>query len=298
MDYYAKTKQDLLNCKNIKFTVVSSVHDLNIRIASEIADHIKLKNSQDEKTHLILPVGPLDYSYLADVCNKEKISLKNLILFMMDEYVGEDGNIISSNHPLGFFSFMKRNFVDKLDSSLNFNAKNINFPDPHNPELVTKKIEQIGGVDICYGGFGITGHFAFNDPPEPGESMTVEEMGSTRARALTISRESTVQMAMGGTNGNLRILPARAVTLGMYELLMSKKIHLTFMRSWHAGVLRRALFGPITAECPGSLIQNHPKFCVTLTELAAQPPIVDVAQATGEKNRVINGRLLWIEKRK
>ncbi|MFH1905071.1 MAG: glucosamine-6-phosphate isomerase [bacterium] len=283
MNYYAKTKQDLLNCKSVKFTVVSNVHDLNISIAREIADYIKLKNSQDEKTHLILPVGPLDYFYLADVCNKEKISLENLVLFMMDEYVGDNEEIIPHDHPLGFYSFMKRSFVDKLDIDLNFNIQNINFPDPHNPELVTKKIEQIGGVDICYGGFGITGHFAFNDPPEPEETMTVEEMGNTRARVLTISRESTVQMAMGGTNGNLNILPTRAVTLGMHELLMSKKIHLTFMRSWHAGVLRRALFGPVTVECPGSLIQNHPNFCVTLTELAAQPPIVNVAQATGEE---------------
>jgi len=283
MDYYAKTKQDLLNCKNIKFTIVSTVHDLNIRISREIADHIKLRNSQNEKAHLILPVGPLDYSYLADVCNKEKISLENLVLFMMDEYVGDNGNIISHDHPLGFYSFMKRSFVDKLDIDLNFDMQNINFPDPNNPEVITKKIEQIGGVDICYGGFGITGHFAFNDPPEPGERMTIEEMGNTRARVLTISRETTTQMAMGGTNGNLNILPTRAVTLGMYELLMSKKIHLTFMRSWHAGILRRALFGPVTVECPGSLIQNHPNFCVTLTELAAQPPVIDVAQATGEE---------------
>ena len=283
MDYYAKTKQNLLNSENIEFTVVPALYDLNVRIAREIADHIKLKNSQNEKTHLILPVGPLDYSYLADVCNKEKISLKNLVLFMMDEYVGEDGNIIPHDHSLGFYSFMKRSLADKLDIDLNFDMRNINFPDPHNPELVTEKIEEIGGVDICYGGFGITGHFAFNDPPEPGENMTVKEMGNTRARVLTISRESTVQMAMGGTNGNLKILPVRAVTLGMYELLMSKKIHLTFMRSWHAGVLRRALFGPITAECPGSLIQNHPNFCVTLTELAAQPPVTDVAQVTGEE---------------
>ncbi|MBU0478375.1 hypothetical protein KKC91_07400 [bacterium] len=223
MDYYAKTKQDLLNCRNIKFTVVPALHDLNVRIAREIADHIKVKNSQDEKTYLILPVGPLDYLYLADICNKEKISLKNLVLFMMDEYVGDNEEIIPHDHPLGFYSFMKRSFVDKLDIDLNFDVRNINFPDPHDPEVVTKKIEEIGGVDICYGGFGITGHFAFNDPPEHGNTMTVKEMRNTRARVLTISRESTVQMAMGGTNGNLKILPTRAVTLGMYELLMSKK---------------------------------------------------------------------------
>lgn len=74
----------------------------------------------------------------------------------------------------------------------------------------------------------------------------------------------------------------RAVTLGMYELLISKKIHLTFMRAWHAGVLRRALFGPITGRVFGLFLQQHPNVEVTCTELAAQMLVLDVAQATGE----------------
>ena len=33
-----------------------------------------------------------------------------------------------------------------------------------------KYIESRGGVDVCFGGIGINGHIAFNEPPEPGES--------------------------------------------------------------------------------------------------------------------------------
>lgn len=283
MDCYSLSKDDLVNSKRIKFTVVPTLEELNLRIAREISDHIKAKNENKEQSYLILPVGPLTYSCLADICNREKIDLSNLEIFMMDEYVGEDGNIISHDHPLSFFRFMKKGLVDNLDKDLGFDLGKIHFPDPHHPDIVTRKIESIGGVDICYGGFGITGHFAFNDPPEPGVKMSVEQMKNTRAEALTISRESTTQMAMGGTDGNLSIIPRRAVTLGMYELLMSKKIHLTFMRSWHSGVFRRALFGPVTAQCPGSLIQEHSNFEVTLTEMAARPPLLNVTQATGEE---------------
>lgn len=68
----------------------------------------------------------------------------------------------------------------------------------------------------------------------------------------------------------------------MYELSRSKMIHLTFMQSWHAGVLCRALFGPVTGRCPGSLIQNHPNVKVTLTELAAKLPLTNVAQIVAE----------------
>jgi len=99
---------------------------------------------------------------------------------------------------------------------------------------------------------------------------------------VTICPMAMAQMATGGTNGNLEVLPTRAITIGMYEMLKSKKFHLTFMRSWHAGLWRRALLGPVTSEFPGSLLQEHPNCIITMTELAAAPPLVNTAQATGE----------------
>jgi glucosamine-6-phosphate deaminase len=129
---------------------------------------------------------------------------------------------------------------------------------------------------------GLTGHFAFNDPPEPGEPIDDHMVKNSRTRIVTICRESQAQMCMGGTGGNWEIIPARAVTLGLYEILMSKKIHLTFMRSWHAGVLRKALFGPVTGSCPGSFVQTHPHVEVTLTDLAAKVPLIHVAQRIAE----------------
>ncbi|MGH7946185.1 MAG: hypothetical protein ACREF9_14410 [Opitutaceae bacterium] len=177
---------------------------------------------------------------------------------------------------------MQRALVDPLKPKLRPDPVNVRFPDPREPEAATALIESFGGADVCYGGLGITGHFAFNDPPEPDEPVTDDEVRHSRTRRLTINRESATQMAMGGVNGNWDILPRRAVTLGMHELLLSKRIHLTFMRAWHAGVLRRALFGPVTGRCPGSFIQEHKHVDVTVTRLAARVPLCNVAQATGE----------------
>jgi glucosamine-6-phosphate deaminase len=142
-------------------------------------------------------------------------------------------------------------------------------------------IEAHRGADLCFGGLGLTGHFAFNDPPEPGTPFTDEEVRNSRTRVVTIGRESQAQMCIGGTAGNWEIIPHKAVTVGMYELLVSKRIHLTFMRSWHAGVLRRALFGPVTGRCPGSFVQQHPNVTVTVSEIAAQLPLIHVGQRVG-----------------
>jgi len=282
MEPYQVSKADLLAHDEIDFTLVPDKKALDRRIAREIADIVATNNEKGDETTLILPVGPLDYEYLAAVCNRERISLANVTVYMMDEYLDEDGDVVSEDHPLSFHAFVRDNLVGNLADDLGLTMDDIVFPDPTDPEAVTERIAAVDGVDACYGGFGITGHFAFNDPPEPDEEMTVEAMADTRTRTLTIARESTTQMAMGGTLGTWQIIPERAVTLGMYELLLSDKIHLTFMRDWHAGTLRRALFGPVTEQCPGSLIRNHPNFEVTVTELAAQPPLPDVTQAVGD----------------
>lgn len=200
----------------------------------------------------------------------------------MDEHLDDSGALIGKNHPLSFRGFLQESLVANLKPSLQPNPENLHFPGPHHPERTTELVESFGGADLCYGGIGITDHFAFNDPPEPDAPCDDADMRNSRTRCLTIMRESQTQMCMGGTNGNWDILPRRAITLGMYELLMSKNIHLTFMRSWHAGVLRRALFGPVNGQCPASFIQEHPNVEVTLTKLAAALPVTNITQAIGE----------------
>lgn len=283
MEPYQASTEELLAHDDIDFSLVEDKDALDRKIAREMADLIAANNAAGDPTDLVLPVGPLDYEYFATVVNRRRVRLDDLTVYMMDEYLDEDDELISEDHPLSFHRFIRQNLVGNLADDLGFTMDDVVFPDPDDPAAVTEAIEAVEGCDACYGGFGITGHFAFNDPPRPGEEMTAEEMADTRTRKLTITRESTTQMAMGGTLGTWDIIPERAVTLGMYEMLLSDKIHLTFMRDWHAGTLRRALLGPVTAECPGSLIQEHPNFEVTMTEIAAQQPVPDVTQATGEE---------------
>jgi len=264
------------------FTLAASNADLNERIARQAVDAIKAAGDANRQILMILPVGPLDYGYWARLCNRERVSCEPLLGLNMDEYLDDQDLPISPQHPLSFHGFMQKSFNDQLDPKLRPRPGNLRAPDPRRPEATTELIESRGGADLCFGGMGITGHFAFNDPPEPGEPVVDSEIKGSRTRRLTINRESATQMAMGGVNGNWDILPRRAVTLGMYELLLSKKIHLTFMRSWHSGVLRRALFGPVTGKCPGSFVQEHSNLEVTVTRLAAEPPVCNVAQAIGE----------------
>ena len=284
MNIYAMRVEDLPEELRKKVKIVANVDAINKLVASEFADLLQEKQKKDEMLTIICPVGPLDYSYFAAEVKKRGLSCRNLRTVNMDDYLDENDKRISPSHDLSFQKFMEETFFSHLDKDARPLPENIIFPDPDAPQRVTELIDSIGGADICWAGFGITGHVAFNDPPSMlGEPDDLESFRNCKTRALTISPMATAQMAMGGTNGNFEVLPTRAITVGMYEMLKSKKFHLTFMRNWHAGLWRRALLGPVTQEFPGSLLQEHPNLRVTMTNLAAEPPLVNTAQATGEE---------------
>jgi len=278
------TVADLPPSLRSKIAVVPDLDALNKAIAAEFADLLAAKTGQGETLTVIAPVGPLDYTYFAAEVKRRGLSCRNLRTINMDEYLDEKDGLIPLDHPLSFRRFMEETFFSHLDTDARPLPENVIFPDPNAPEKVTELIDDIGGADICWAGFGITGHVAFNDPPEMlGEPADIESLRNCKTRTLTISPMSTAQMLMGGTNGNRDILPARAVTVGMYEMLKSKRFHCAFMRNWHAGLWRTAFLGPVTPSFPGSLLQEHPNLRITMTELAAAVPVANTAQATGEE---------------
>ncbi|MCX6377612.1 MAG: hypothetical protein NTU88_16535 [Armatimonadetes bacterium] len=283
MDCYSITREEFEKRCPFPFKIVRDHAALNVEAARRIVDTIRANNEAGRDSSLILPVGPLLYEPLAEMCNVQKLDLSRLTAFMMDEYLQPDLTPIPESHPLSFKGFMRKSLVDRLDPSLGFSMDRVIFPLPETVDEYSERILSMGGVDICFGGVGISGHLAFNDPPEPDETdKDTDWVRNCRTRIVNVSRESSTQMALGGTHGNWAIIPRMAVTVGMKEILASKKIILTFMRTWHAGTMRRALFGPVSADCPGSLVQEHSNVEIILTELAAQPPFVDVIMDTGE----------------
>jgi glucosamine-6-phosphate deaminase len=281
-EVYSLRFEDFSRQKPWSFTKVADWPALNQRIADEVVAALKRAMKDGRQLMVICPVGPLDYSYWAESMNREQIDGSHLVTVNMDEFVNESDDLIEMSHPLSFRRYMKERLFDRLQGKSRVPPENAHFPLPRSPQQTTALVESHGGADFCGSGIGLSGHFAFNDPPAPDEPVSDEEVRDSRTRVVSLRPESLAQMCMGGTAGNWEIIPKRAVTLGMYELLLSKKIHLTFMRDWHAGILRQALFGPVTGRFPSSFIQQHGNVEVTVTELAARLPLINVTLSIGQ----------------
>ena len=72
--------------------------------------------------------------------------------------------------------------------------------------------------------------------------------------------------------GEMAVIPKRAVTVGMKEILESRKLRFYCNRPWQSAVARRLLHGPITAACPSSLMRKHPDAALSVADYVAAKP--------------------------
>ena len=244
------------------------------RMAENMADVIRDAHTSGRGATLIVPVGPVDqFPVLADLVNADGLSLADTVLINMDEYLTDDDEWLPVDHPLSCRGFMDRCFYDRLDPALAPPPENRVFPDPRTPATIQRIIDDRGGVDACFGGIGINGHIAFNEPPEPGETLTVDEFAALPTRVLSLSRETRTINA-NTVGGSIDVVPRRCVTVGMREILAARALKLYCNRPWQSAVVRKVLFGDVAAECPASLMRSHPDASLTVTELVAAKPAI------------------------
>ena len=257
----------------IKVELLETPEDIYDNFAWVMANRIKQNNKCEKTTAFILPVGPTgQYRRLARICNLEGIGCQNLITFNMDEYCLEDGSSVPVEHPMSFRRFMEREFFSLLDDDKKVKEENKIFPDPDDLELVSRKIEEVGGIDICFGGIGINGHIAFNEPPPPGVEIEAEEFKNLGTRVLDVARETVVINAVYGAGGDLNAVPPKCITIGMKEILASRELHFYLEWPWQAAVVRKTVHGPVTPKFPASFLQTHPDCNITIAACVAALP--------------------------
>ncbi len=262
---------------NIKLNVCEHEVDMYWKVAIEVLEVIAENNRKGEPTVMIVPYGPLGpYARIAELVNKYRISLKKCVFINMDEYLTEDLKYIDYNHPLSFRGGMDRTFYSKVDEELNVLPENRIFPEPGNEGRILEIIEKYGKLDMAFGGVGINGHYAFNEPPEAGEKVTPEEFAQRPTRTLKITRETRTINAFMNCGANIEAIPENCITVGMKEILMAKRIRMCMPRDWNAAALRKVLHGGVTASVPCSLFQNHPDALLYAAKVATACPVPEI----------------------
>lgn len=271
-DYYMIPATDLGKGSKVPLKCLGDSETVFCEMAREMAQTIKENNAQGRRTVFIVPVGPVgQYPYFVRMVNEEHISLKNCWFFNMDEYLLDPQTKISQDDPLSFIGFMEKQVYGKIDPELNLPPEQRIYPDPVDPERGDKLLDSLGGADICFGGIGINGHLAFN---EPQPDVSEETFLNLPTRVLAISPETRTANAIGDLGGAIEDMPPYCVSIGFHQIITSKKIRLGVFRDWHRAVVRRAAYGEVTPAFPATFLQRHPDALIYVNDNAARQAVV------------------------
>ena len=198
------------------------------------------------------PVGA--YKRLAEMVAEGDISFKNVKSVNLDEYKG-----LAPTHDQSYRYFMQDNLFNHVD----IDVANTNVPDGLAADAEAEcarydaLVESLGWADLQLLGLGRNGHIGFN---EPDDHFTKE----THVVDLT---ESTID-ANARFFASADEVPRQALTMGVGCIMAARRVLLIASGADKADALYAAFCGPITPQCPASILQLHSDVVVVADEAA------------------------------
>jgi galactosamine-6-phosphate isomerase len=182
------------------------------------------------------------YRKLAAIAGRERQLFEQLRIIKLDEWGG-----VRENHPVSCEYFLRKKLLEPLGIPP---ERYISFAsDPENPEeeckRISSRLQEEGPIDICILGLGRNGHLALNEPAAGLEPFC-------HVAALT---EESLQHPMIAA---LEKKPGYGFTLGMKEILHSRKIIMLVSGKGKKQVADKFLDGIISTFLPASFLWLHP----------------------------------------
>ena len=237
----------------MKLISAKDYKDMSRKAANFLSAQVILK----ENSVLGLATGGTSegiYEQLVEWYRKGDIDFSSVSTVNLDEYVGLDGS-----NEQSYRYFMNRH----LFSWINVKEKNCHLPNgmaeniDEECDRYDRLIEKLGGIDMQLLGIGENGHIGFNEPDEAFEQMT---------HCINL-KEDTIE-ANSRYFASKEEVPRRAITMGIKAIMQARAIVLCASGSKKAAILQKVLYGPVTPEVPGSVLQMHPRLIVVADEEA------------------------------
>ena len=195
------------------------------------------------------------YADLARRIGEGTLDLSRARAFSLDEYVG-----VPASDPRSYAWTIRTTVTEPLglDPAL------VTTPDGAAADVdaaaaaYDQAIAAAGGVDIQVLGIGSNGHIGFNEPTSSFASRT---------RIKTLAERTRADNARYFNEGEE--VPTHCITQGLGTIMDARHVVLVAQGEQKADAVARAVEGPVSAMCPGSILQFHRHATLVLDEAAA-----------------------------
>jgi glucosamine-6-phosphate deaminase len=175
----------------------------------------------------------------------------DVVVFHMDEYVG-----LGEDHPASFRRWIRERIVAPTTPRAAHYLDGL--ADPGEEAGRYAHLLARHPLDLCCLGIGENGHLAFNDPPVADFEDPVD------VKVVVLDRACRLQQVGEGHFATESDVPERAVTATIPALLRADRVLAIVPESRKAAPVRAALEGPVTTDCPASILQRTPNATVFL----------------------------------
>lgn len=215
--------------------------------ASEAAAIIGQAIASRGWANIILAAANSQLSFLHALAARPDIAWPRVRVFHMDEYVG-----LEPHHPASFPNFLRRELLDHVAAGAFYPVL---APAANTDQACQAYAELLRAhpADLCAMGIGENGHIAFNDPP-------FADFDDPRwVKVVRLDAASRRQQVGEGHFARLHEVPTHAVTLTIPATLSAQRVLCIVPEARKAAAVERSLRGPITEDCPASILrtQNH-----------------------------------------
>jgi len=212
----------------------------------EAAQALRDVLTQQGYANVMFAAAPSQNETLAALCAAEGIDWSRVNAFHMDEYIG-----LEPSHPAGFRNFLKRAIFDRFPFA-SVHLLNGNAEDPAQEALRYEALLREHPLDICLLGIGENGHIAFNDPP------VADFEDPHLVKIVELEKRCRQQQVHDGCFPSIDQVPTHALTVTIPGMMGAKRLFCSVPAATKAGAVGRLVCGPISTDCPATVMRRHP----------------------------------------
>lgn len=233
-----------LNVEKMPVFVFDTTKSLGEAVANEFENIVNSEIEKKGEVSVILATGNSQLSFMDALRTKTNIPWEKVTCFHMDEYLG-----MSEDHPASFQRYIKEKLVNHVHPKEFYGIKG----DAENIENELERYKYLlieHKPSVCVLGIGENGHLAFNDPPADFETKDL-------IHVVNLDDACRLQQVNEGHFPNFAAVPEKAITLTIPALLSANIVFAVVPELRKATAVENSLFGPITPDCPASILRTQ-----------------------------------------
>ncbi len=229
----------------MKVKIYETTEEMATAAACHIAEGITSAIDAKGSANIILATGASQFDMMNILTRLPSIDWSCVTMFHLDEYIG-----LPITHPASFRKYLQERFIDRVGTLKAAHLINGEAEDPHAECKRVGDLLQQHPIDVACVGIGENGHLAFNDPPADFET----EIPYLVVQLDKVCRE---QQLGEGWFPDIDSVPRQAITMGIKQIMKSKRIVVTVPDKRKAEAVRNTLKENITPEFPASILRSH-----------------------------------------